>query len=98
MPALTAKQVSVHLKSIPGWSKRSKTIHRTFKFEEFLQSVAFVNRVAKKAQTLNHHPDIDIRYNQVTLKLTTHDEGGLTQKDFTLAKQCDAIFGIVSAG
>src|SRR5882757_6442771 len=97
MPALTAKQISVQLKSVPDWSKRSKTILRTFKFKDFLQSVAFVNRVAKKAQKLNHHPDIDIRYNQVTLKLTTHDEGGLTGKDFFLAKQCDADFGIVLA-
>jgi 4a-hydroxytetrahydrobiopterin dehydratase len=97
MPALTAKQVSVHLKSIPAWSKRSQTILRTFKFEDFLQSVAFVNRVAKKAQKLNHHPDIDIRFNQVTLKLTTHDEGGLTEKDFSLAKQCDTVLAIVLA-
>ncbi|MEJ0090050.1 MAG: 4a-hydroxytetrahydrobiopterin dehydratase [Limisphaerales bacterium] len=95
MPALTTKQINLHLKSIPAWLKRSKTIHRTFKFEDFLQSIALVNRVAQKAQKLNHHPDIDIRYNKVTLKLTTHDEGGLTGKDFLLAKQCDAVFAKV---
>lgn len=91
MPALTAKQVSLHLKAVPNWSKRSKTILRTFKFEGFLKAIAFVNRIARKAQKLNHHPDIDIRYNKVTLKLTTHDEGGLTAKDFTLARQCDEV-------
>ena len=92
MPALTTKQVGLHLKSIPHWSKRGQTILRTFTFEGFLKSIAFVNRIATKAQKLNHHPDIDIRFNKVTLKFTTHDEGGITEKDFLLARQCDEIF------
>ena len=92
MPALTTKQVSLHLKAVPNWSKRAQTISRTFKFEGFLNSIAFVNRIAKRAQKLNHHPDIDIRYDKVTLTLTTHDEGGITEKDFTLAQQCDGVF------
>jgi 4a-hydroxytetrahydrobiopterin dehydratase len=92
MPALTTKQVSLHLKAVPNWSKRAQTILRTFKFESFLNSIAFVNRIARKAQKSNHHPDIDIRFNQVTLKLTTHDEGGITKKDFSLARQCDEVF------
>ena len=52
----------------------------------------FINRIAAKAQKMNHHPDIDVRFDQVTLTLTTHDEGGLTEKDFSLAKQCDEVF------
>ena len=92
MTALTAKQVSVHLEAVPNWSKRAQTILRTFEFEGFLESIDFVNRIARKAQKLNHHPDIDIRFNKVTLKLTTHDEGGLTEKDFSFAGQCDDIF------
>lgn len=92
MPALTTKQVSVHLKAVLNWSKRAQTILRTFKFEGFLKSIDFVNRIARKAQKINHHPDIDIRFNKVTLKLTTHDEGGLTEKDFSLARQCDEVF------
>ena len=92
MPALTAKQVSLHLKSVPCWSKRAQTIFRTFQFEGFLKAIAFVNRIARKAQTLNHHPDIDIRFDKVTLKLTTHDKGGITEKDFSLARQCDGVF------
>ena len=91
MPALTARQITVHLKIVPAWSKRKQTILRTFKFEGFLKSIDFVNRVARKAQKLNHHPDIDIRFNKVTLKLTTHDEGGITKKDFFLARQCDEV-------
>ena len=92
MPALHSKQIKLHLQAIPNWSKRAKTILRTFKFEGFLIGIEFVNRIAKRAQKLNHHPDIDIRFNQVTLMLTTHDEGGITEKDFTLAKQCDEVF------
>ena len=92
MPALTTQQVKLRLKAIPGWSKRAQTIRRTFKFEGFLMSIAFVRRIAKRAQKINHHPDIDIRFDQVTLTLTTHDEGGITEKDFTLARQCDDVF------
>ena len=91
MPSLTTKQVGVHLKAVPNWSKRAQTIVRTFQFEGFLNAIDFVNRIAKKAQKSDHHPDIDIRFNKVTLKFTTHDEGGLTEKDFSLARQCDEI-------
>jgi 4a-hydroxytetrahydrobiopterin dehydratase len=92
MPAFNTKQIKLYLKAVPNWSKRAQTILRTFKFEGFLKSIAFVNRIARKAQRINHHPDIDIRFNKVTLKLTTHDEGGITKKDFSLAKQCDVVF------
>jgi 4a-hydroxytetrahydrobiopterin dehydratase len=92
MPALTPKQVSLHLQAVPNWSKRAQTIFRTFKCEGFLNSIAFVNRIARRAQKSNHHPDIDIRFDKVTLTLTTHDEGGITGKDFSLARQCDAVF------
>jgi 4a-hydroxytetrahydrobiopterin dehydratase len=92
MPALTTKETNFHLKAVPDWSKHAKTILRTFKFEDFLKSIAFVNQIAKKAQKLNHHPDIEIHFEKVTLTLTTHDEGGVTEKDFTLATQCDAVF------
>ena len=92
MPALTTNQVRLHLKAVPHWAKRAQTIHRTFTFDGFLESIAFVNRIARKAQKVNHHPDIEICFNKVTLKLTTHDEGGLTGKDFALARQCDEVF------
>jgi 4a-hydroxytetrahydrobiopterin dehydratase len=91
MPALTTKQVGLHLRAVPNWSKRAQTIFRTFKFRGFLESIDFVNRIARKAQKANHHPDIAIRFDKVTLKLTTHDEGGITEKDFSLARQCDDV-------
>ena len=97
MPVLTTKQVKLHLKAIPDWSKHAQTICRTFKFEGFLMSIAFVRRIAKQAQKINHHPDIDIRFDQVTLTLSTHDEGGITEKDFTLARLSDVVFARFSA-
>jgi 4a-hydroxytetrahydrobiopterin dehydratase len=92
MPALHNKQIKLNLQAVPNWSKRAQTILRTFKFEGFLKGIDFVNRIARKAQKLNHHPDIYIRFDKVTLKLTTHDEGGITEKDFSLAGQCDEAF------
>ena len=92
MSALNAKQISLHFKAVPNWAKRAQIIFRTFKFEGFLNSIAFVNRIARKAQKNNYHPDIDIRFNKVTLALTTHDEGGITEKDFSVAQQCDEVF------
>jgi 4a-hydroxytetrahydrobiopterin dehydratase len=92
MSALHTKQIKLNLQAVPNWSKRAQTILRTFKFEGFLKGIDFVNQVAKKAQKMNHHPDIDIRFNKVTLTLTSHDEGGITEKDFSLARQCDEVF------
>jgi 4a-hydroxytetrahydrobiopterin dehydratase len=92
MSALTTKQIKAHLKAVPNWSQRVQTVCRTFSFDGFLNGITFVNRIARKAQKLNHHPDIDVRFNKVMLTLTTHDEGGITEKDFSLARQCDEIF------
>ena len=95
MPALKLKDVQLHLKSIPKWSKRGQTLVRTYEFKEFMQGLQFVTRVAKLAEKSQHHPDIDIRYNKVTLKLTTHDEGGITDKDLAMARQSDEAFAKV---
>jgi 4a-hydroxytetrahydrobiopterin dehydratase len=92
MPALNPKQISQRMKSVPGWSRRSISIRRRFKFEGFMEAVDFVNRVAGKAEKSDHHPDIDIRWNKVTLVLSTHSEGGLTGKDFSMARECSAIY------
>jgi 4a-hydroxytetrahydrobiopterin dehydratase len=71
---------------------RSRAIHRKFEFEGFMDAIDFVNRVARKAERDDHHPDIDIRWNKVTLTLSTHSEGGLTGKDFSMAKECSAVY------
>ena len=92
MSVLAAKQIKLSLQAVPHWSKSGQTIRRKYKFEDFIKAMDFVNQIAIKAQKMNHHPDIDIRFNKVTLKLTTQDENGLTKKDFSLAKQCDENF------
>lgn len=96
MSALTPQEISLRLKALPHWSKRGKTILRTFQFKGFPESIDFVQRIAKKAQKADHHPDIDIRFDHVKLQLTTHDEGGLTGMDFSLAGQCNEVFALVS--
>ena len=64
-------------------------ISRTYKFKDFPAAMKFVNAVGVLAEQVQHHPDIGVRWNEVTLALTTHDAGGLTQKDFALARECD---------
>jgi 4a-hydroxytetrahydrobiopterin dehydratase len=78
------------LRQTPGWERAGAGITRTYRFEDFLAALAFVNRVGEVAERAGHHPDIDIRYNVVTLALTTHDAGGLSPKDFELARAIDA--------
>ena len=79
-----AKIISA-LASVPDWKLQDATIARTFQFKDFPAAIKFVDAVAVLAEEAWHHPDIDIRWNKVTLTLTTHDAGGLTEKDFALA-------------
>lgn len=92
MTALTQDEIRDEMKAVPDWTHHAKTITRTYKFDGFPQSIAFVDQIARHSQKLNHHPDMDIRFDQVTLVLTTHDAGGLTETDFTLAEQSDEEF------
>jgi len=89
MSKLRSAQIKSALRQVPEWKKRRREITRTYQFKDFVAAVKFVNRVAKLAESAWHHPDIDIRWNQVTLVLSTHSAGGLTAKDFKLAKQID---------
>ena len=87
MTPLSDAEVAERLSRLPGWERQGDEIRRTFAFADFVEAMAFVNRVADLAEGLNHHPDIDIRYSKVTLALTTHDAGGLTALDFDLAEK-----------
>jgi 4a-hydroxytetrahydrobiopterin dehydratase len=75
----------------PEWGWADKEIKRVFEFADFNESMGFVTRVALAAEKADHHPDIDIRWNKVTLTLSTHSEGGLTQKDLDLADTADTL-------
>ena len=84
-------KIQTSLSALPQWHRAGAIISRTFEFKDFPAAMDFVNAVATLAEQSQHHPDIDVRWNKVTLALTTHDAGGLTEKDFALARQCDAL-------
>ncbi len=79
------------LKNHPDWNEVGGELQRTFQFDDFAASIVFVNRVAEAAEKADHHPDILIRYNKVTLTISTHDAGGITEKDFDLAERADSF-------
>ena len=91
MKKLTAAQIKTALPSVPNWKKKGAAITRTFQFKDFPVAIKFVNAIAKPSEKEYHHPDIDIRWNKVILTLSTHDAGGLTSKDFSLAKKFDGL-------
>jgi 4a-hydroxytetrahydrobiopterin dehydratase len=91
MAKLTAKEIKESLPTVPKWKKHGNEITRTYEFKDFPAAIKFVNSVARLAEKAWHHPDIDIRWNKVTLALSTHDEGGLTVKDFQLAARFDQL-------
>lgn len=86
-----AKEIKEAIKELPLWEVEGKAIERTFEFDDFEQSIDFVNGVAELAAEADHHPDIDIRYCKVRLVLSTHSKGGLTDLDFDLAEKLDTL-------
>ena len=84
---LESKEIKAALKELPEWDLEGKTIERTFEFDDFSQAIDFVNGIAELAEEVEHHPDIDIRYNKVRIILSTHSKGGLTEMDFDLAER-----------
>ncbi|HXG72523.1 MAG TPA: 4a-hydroxytetrahydrobiopterin dehydratase [Gemmatimonadaceae bacterium] len=95
MPAERLSDIAIQreLGSLPGWSRRGEVITKTFQFRNFMTGIDFIGSVAKAAEAANHHPDIDIRYTKVVLSLSTHDSGGITQKDLDLAKAIEKLNG-----
>ncbi len=89
MKLLSLTEIRSTQASVPQWCRRGKTIRRELVFPDFVAAMKFVNAVARAAEKAQHHPDIDIRWNRVTLTLTTHDAGGLTANDFALAAILD---------
>jgi 4a-hydroxytetrahydrobiopterin dehydratase len=88
---IKADELKNRLKKIPEWELEKKHIERTFEFDDFTESIDFVNAVAEVSEDEEHHPDIDIRYNKVRLILSTHSKGGLTDLDFSLAERIDTL-------
>jgi 4a-hydroxytetrahydrobiopterin dehydratase len=91
MAKLMNAKIQKELKYLTGWVKRKNEIRKKFEFKDFVQAMGFVNSVALLAERANHHPDIDIRWNKVHLVLSTHSEGGITQKDISMAKEIESF-------
>jgi len=91
MALLTEKQIVVQLRLSRGWKREGSEIRKMFVHKDFARAMGFVQSVALLAEKMNHHPDIDIRWNKVKLSLSTHSAGGLTEKDFALAEQIDSL-------
>ena len=94
---LSESEVELALRDLPGWIRARNTIERGFHFEDFVQAMKFVNQIADAAEAANHHPDILINYNKVTLTLVSHDSGGVTQRDVRMAGKINEITGGQSA-
>ena len=91
MPLLPDSEIQEELSSLEGWEREGLEIRKQYELKDFIHAMGFVNSVALLAEKANHHPDIDIRWNKVKLVLSTHSAGGLTEKDFNLAKQIDSL-------
>jgi len=82
---LSDAEIQAQIAALPDWNLEGDRLQRTYRFKDFVEAIAFVNKLVEPAEAAGHHPDIAISYNRVTVTLTTHDAGGLTQKDFDLA-------------
>jgi 4a-hydroxytetrahydrobiopterin dehydratase len=81
------------LGTLPGWTRKGDVVQKTYNFARFADGIRFVDQVAELADSMNHHPDIDIRYTKITFSLSTHDAGGITQRDLDLAKAIEQAAG-----
>jgi len=88
---LSDLEIQRALGGLAGWSRRGDTLVKTYAFDRFADGIAFVGRVARVADEMDHHPDIDIRYTKVTMSLSTHDAGGITQSDLALAQKIEGV-------
>jgi 4a-hydroxytetrahydrobiopterin dehydratase len=88
---LTDAEISRQLPTLPGWRLENGRLEKTFQFANFVEAIAFVERLVAPAEAIGHHPDITIHYNRVTISLTTHDVGGLSSLDFDLARKISAL-------
>ena len=91
MSALSDIEIQRALGALPGWSRKGDTLTKSYHFATFPAGIAFIARVAEIAESMAHHPDIDIRYTRVAFVLTTHDAGGITAKDLELAKAIEEL-------
>ena len=92
MPRLSEDDVRAALaRELAGWEFDGDAIHKEFVFKGFMAAIAFIDRLAPKAHEARHHPDLENHYNRVLVSLSTHDEGGVTEQDISLARAIDSV-------
>ena len=91
MATLGDEEIATALEGLPGWERDGDQIAKQYRFDGFPDAVAFVVRISYAAEAADHHPDLDIRYNKVTVALSTHSEGGITAKDVDLARAIEGL-------
>ncbi len=91
MMKLSSEQISQELKNLPGWSVKDEKLHKDFEFRDFNEAFGFMTRAAMHIEKMNHHPEWFNVYNKLTVDLTTHDAGGITENDINLAKILNSL-------
>lgn len=89
--SMTEQEIKTQLAALPDWALTGNAIQRELVFSDFVAAFGFMSKVAPLAERANHHPDWSNSYNRLTISLSTHDAGGLTEKDFSLAHQIDQL-------
>jgi 4a-hydroxytetrahydrobiopterin dehydratase len=92
MPKLNPEQVTEKLKALSGWERKGDAIAKQYTFKQFMDAIHFINRIAEIAEQMDHHPDMLVNYRRVTFTLSTHDQGGITDKDFKLGEAIEREF------
>jgi len=91
MALLSDPEIEARLSEHPGWERRGEAIVKTFERGDFVGSVRFLDGIVEPAEAMNHHPDVEISWDKVTVSIATHSEGGVTAADFELAAKIDAL-------
>ncbi len=91
MEKLSTKQINTELKMLPGWEYHNQSIHKQLSFSTYLEGIDFVQKLAVKAEELNHHPDLIIGWCKVNVTFTTHDSGGVTENDINMAREAEKM-------
>lgn len=94
MDTMTDQQIDDALTGLDGWERDGDAIARSFEFDGFLDAIAFIDRLAPEAEEMNHHPEIRNVYATVDIRLTSHDAGGITQRDIDLARRIDDVSSV----
>ena len=89
---LSRSDAAQRVKALAGWTLDGEAIRKQYTFKDFPEAIAFVNRIAPGAEAADHHPDVKINYTRITFSCSTHDQGGVTEKDFKLASQIEEAF------